>query len=156
MANQIELKKVSKDASIVTLIAPANTVNGSILEIGARQSNGTYTGVVPSAVTLLDLAMVLAVPLPYEADKVQNDFVIATNDLVRAYIPYKGFEPSIPQANITATEALGVGKVVVVNAASEKPECLAAPAGTETVVFEIIALETVNGVDMAHLRCVLA
>jgi len=156
MANQIELTKVSKTATIVTLVAPAGTVNGSILEIGTRQANGTSTGVIPSAVTLNDLAIVMALPLSYDAEKIQNDFVIATGDLVRAYVPYRGMEVSVPEVNITDTAALVVGKVVVVNAADVKVECATAAGGTETVVFEIIEMSTVNGVDMVKMRCVKA
>ena len=148
--------KISKDATILTLVAPANTVNGSLLNVTTRQSNGTYSAAAPSAVTLTDLALVMAVPLSYEAEYTQNDFTIATGDLVRAYVPYKGMVVTIPQANITATVALAVGKVVVPDAGEVKMECLASAGGTETVVFEIEELPTIKGVASAKLRCVKA
>lgn len=156
MANQIVLNKIKRDAVIVTVKAPAGTVNGSILALGAQDTEGLFAATAPSAVTLTDLAMVLAVPLSYEADKVQNNFVIGLGDLVRAYVPYKGMVVTIPVANITATNALGKNKFVVVKANQTKPECLDAVVGTETVVFKIDELVTVNGVASAMLRCVRA
>lgn len=156
MANQIVLNNISAEARILSLVAPANTVNGSILAVGTRASNGTYAASAPSAITLDDLAMVLDMPLSYEAQYVENDYTIATGDIVRAYVPYKGMTVTIPQANITATATLTVDYVVTVDAGEIKPECKTTAGGTETVVFEIVELPTVNGVASAKLRCIKA
>jgi hypothetical protein len=155
MANQINLDKVSATASIVTVVAPENTVNGSILTVGELQDNFTYAAAAPAGADDADMVMVLAVPLSYEAEKDQNDFEIAANDLVRAYYPYKGFTVSVPVANITATAAVAAGNVVVPTATT-KPEALAAAVGTETVVFEIEEVYTLNNVSMARLKCIKA
>lgn len=156
MANQIVLNNISADARILDIVAPANTVNGSIVAVGTQASNGTYAATAPSAVTLDDLAMVLDMPLSYEAEYVENDYTISTGDIVRAYVPYKGMTVTIPQANVTETSTFTVGYVVVVDAGEIKPECKSAAGGTETVVFEVIALPTVNGVDSIKIRCIKA
>lgn len=155
MANQINLDKVSATASIITVVAPEDTINGSILTVGDLKDNFTYEAAAPSGVDDDDMVMVLAVPLSYEAENVQDDFEIDTGDLVRAYYPYKGFTVSIPVANITATDAVEAGHFVVPTA-TVKPEALDAVVGTETVVFEIEEVYTLNGVSMARLKCIKA
>jgi len=155
MANQINLDKISGNASIVTVVAPADTTNGSIVTVGTMNSNFTYAAAAPSAVTDSDMVMVLAVPFSYEADYVQNDFVIDAGDLVRAYYPHKGMVVSIPVVNITATATVEAGRVVVPTT-TVKPEAKASAGGTETVVFEIERVYTLNSVNMAELKCVKA
>jgi hypothetical protein len=157
MANNLNiLHKVSGQASIFDIVAPASTEAGFHLVLGARNANGTYAAAANSAVTDLGMVVVLPVTLPYEVEKTENEYVIATGEVTRAYRPYVGMEISIPQANITATAALAVGKVVVPKAAVAKPECLAAPSGTEAVVWAIKELYTKAGIAMARLLCVKA
>jgi len=156
MANQITINKVSKDATIVTLVAPASTVNGSLLAVGSKNTDGTFAAAAPAAVTDTNVALVATPTDSYEAEKVDNDFVIATSALVRAYIPYVGFTITVPVANITATAAITKDYVVVPKASAVKMECLATVAGTEAVVFTVEELLTENGVASVTLRCIKA
>lgn len=155
-SNLTELRKLSATATFVDIVAPAGLYAGDVYVLGTQASNKTYACAVCGAVT--DLGMVVAIPvaLPYEASKVEKDYVVATNEVVRAVVPYVGLTIGLAVANITATSALAVGKVVVPNASAAPMECLASIAGTEVLVFEIDALYTLSGVAMASIRCIRA
>ena len=133
MANQIVLNNIKATASIKNVVAPANTVNGGILVLGTQNADKTYAGAACGAVTDKSMVLVLEVPLSYEAEKIENDFVIATGATVRCYVPELGDVVSIPVANVTATVALAVGKIVTAKASTIKMECLDAFAGTEAL-----------------------
>lgn len=154
MANQIVLNNLKATASIKNVVAPANTVNGGILVLGVQGSDMTYAAAANGAVTDKGMVIVLEVPLSYEVEKLENDFVIATGAVVRAYVPELGDVISVPTANITATAALAAGKVVVPKATAIKMECLADFAGTEILGYVIDQLYTKAGVPMTKLRCI--
>lgn len=156
MSNQIVLQKVSGEATIFDVVAPAGVKNGNFVSLGNRNSNGTYACAAPAAITDKEIVMVLSVPLSYAADKAQNDYVIATGEVVRAYVPYKGMVVSIPVANITATVAVAKDAFVIPDAAALKAEAVAALGGTESVAFVVDEVYTEFGVSMAKLRCVVA
>ena len=156
MANLTVIHKLSATASLVDVVAPASLANGHIVVLGTQNSNKTYACAANSAVTDLGMVFVAEVPLSYEAEKVENDFTIATGAVVRAIVPYVGFTVSIATANITATSAIAVGKVVVPKAAATKMECLASAVGTEVVKFIIDEVYTKSGVAMTKIRCIEA
>lgn len=156
MANLIVLNKVSATTPVFDVVAPASYANGYLAVLGARGTNGTYAVTAPAAITDLEMVMVLAVPLSYEADYVENDYVIATGEVVRAYAPYVGFSVSVPAANITASVALAAEKFVIPVAGSGKMESANALGGTESVAFVIDKLYTKSGVSMAQIRCIKA
>lgn len=156
MSNLIILNKIGATDAIFDVVAPANTKNGYFVVLGDQNADKTYACAAPAAVTDKSMVMVLDVPISYEVEKLENDYVIATGQVTRTYVPVVGRAVSIPVANVTATAALGVGKVVVPKAGAMKPECLAAPAGTEEVIFVIDELFTKAGVPMVKLRCVKA
>ena len=135
MSNQIVLNRVAGDATIYDVVAPADLKNGHIVVLGSRNSDGTYDVAAPTAITDLGMVMVLAVPLSYDADKSQNDYVIATGEVVRAYVPYVGMQVSVPVANITATAPVAADAFVIPDAAATKPECVAALGGTEAIAY---------------------
>lgn len=153
MANQIEVKKAG--THIVTIEAPADTTNGSIVVLGTQDSDGYYAAAAPSAITDLDMVFVATPTLSYEANYDENDFEISTGDLVRAYVPEKGMIISVPVANITATSTIEADSYVIPTT-TVKPECKASLGGTEAIAFKIDKIETVNGVSMAVLRCIKA
>lgn len=156
MANLIILSRVSATNHIVDVVAPASTLNGHILVLGAQGADKTYAAAAPAAVTDKSMVMVLDVPISYEVEKLENDYVIAAGQVVRAYVPTVGMVVSIPAAHVTATVALAATKTVVPKAGVAKMECLNAPAGTEEVIFVIDELFTKAGVPMVKLRCVKA
>ncbi|MDD4000478.1 MAG: hypothetical protein PHX62_06265 [Bacilli bacterium] len=156
MANLIVLNRLSATATLVDIVAPASLENGHIVKLGTQASTKEYACAANAAVSDSDLALVIAVPLSYGVETLENDYVIATGEVVRAVIPYKGLTVSIPQVNITATVALAAGTVVVPKIAVTKMECLAAAVGTESVVFEIDELYTKSGIAMAKIRCIKA
>ena len=156
MANQIILNKIGSDDPIFDIVAPASCANGYFVALGTQASDKTYACAAPAAVTSKSIVMVLAVPLSYGVEYTENDFVIETGAICRAYAPVVGRVVSIPVANVTATSALAVGKVVVPVAGAMKGECLATPAGTEEVIFSIDELYTKAGVSMVKLRCIKA
>ena len=119
------------------MVAPADCANGYIVVVGTQAADKTYACAAPVDVDDAGMVMVLDVPLSYEAEKTENDYVIATGQVVRAYAPYVGMVVSIPVANVTNTSALGVGKFVVPKAGAMKPECLDTLATDEEVVFVI-------------------
>jgi hypothetical protein len=156
MANLTILNKVSGNASIFDVVAPAGLTNGNVVVLGTQATNKTYACAAPAAVTDNGMVLVATVSLPYEVEKLENDYTIATGEIVRTYVPYVGMVVSIPVANVTATAALAVGKVVVPKAGALKMECLAAPAGTEVLIFNIDEMFTKAGVAMVKLRCIKA
>ena len=137
MANQIVLNRISATCPIFNVVAPADCANGYIVVVGTQAADKTYACAAPVAVDDAGMVMVLDVPLSYEAEKTENDYVIATGQVVRAYAPYVGMVVSIPVANVTNTSALDVGKFVVPKAGAMKPECLDTLATGEEVVFVI-------------------
>ena len=156
MSNQIVLNRAAGDATIYDVVAPADLKNGHIVALGVRNADGTYAAAAPAAITSLGMVMVLAVPLSYDADKSQNEYVIATGEVVRAYVPYVGMQVSIPVANITATAPVADGAFVIPDAGETKPECVAALGGTEAVAYIVDDVYSEFGVSMAKIRCIKA
>ena len=156
MANLIDLIKVSSAATYFTVLAPASYANGYLATISTINTDGTYDCAAPSDITDLGMVMVLAVPLSYEAQYVENDYTIATGDEVRAIVPYRGLVVGIPQANITAGVALAAGKYVIPVDGNGKMTSSDALDDTATVAFIIDQLYTKSGVSMAQLRCIKA
>jgi hypothetical protein len=156
MANLINLYKVSAAATIFDVVAPASYANGYLATLTTINTDGSYDCVAPVAITDLGMVMVLAVPLSYEAQYVENDYTIATGEIVRGYVPYRGFTVDIPAANITAGVALAVGKYVIPVAGAGKMTSANDLGGDETVAFIIDALYTKSGVSMAKIRCIKA
>ena len=154
MANLLIMKKVGATAHYIDLVAPAGLENGNVVVIGAKQSDSTYACSANTAVTDDGMALIVDVALPYEVEKEQNDYVIATGEVVRGLIVSEGDIIDIPQANITATSALAANKVVVPDAAALPMECLASANGDESIIFNIDALYTKNSIAMASLRCI--
>jgi hypothetical protein len=154
MANQIVLNNIKATASIKNVVVPASTVNGGILVLGAQSADKTYASAAPVAVTDKGMVIVLEVPMSYEVEKIENDFVIATGAIARCYVPELGDVISIPVANVTATVALAVSKIVVPDAGQIKMECIDAFTGTEVVGYIIDELYTKAGVPMVKLRCI--
>jgi hypothetical protein len=156
MANLINMDKVSASATYFDIVAPASYANGYLATLGTINTDGTYDCAAPTAITDLGVVMVLAVPLSYEAQYVENDYTIATGEIVRAIVPYRGLVVGIPQANITAGVALAAGKYVIPVAGAGKMTSADALGGTESVAFIIDSLYTKSGVSMASLRCIKA
>lgn len=156
MANLIVLDKVSAAATIFDVVAPASYANGYLATLTTINTDGSYDCTAPAAITDLGMVIVLAVPLSYEAQYVENDYTIATGEIVRGYVPYRGFTVSIPAANITAGVALAAGKYVIPVDGAGKMTSADALGGTETVVFVIDSLYTKSGVSMAKIRCIKA
>ena len=154
MSNLIILNKIGANDPIFDVVVPANTKNGHLVVLGVQNADRTYASAAPAAVTTRSMVMVLDVPFSYESDKLENEHIIATGQVARAYTPVVGRVVSIPTVNITATAALAVGRVVVPRATFTQPECLNAVVGTEEVVYVIDELFTKVGVPMVKLRCV--
>jgi len=154
MSNLIVLNKISATAHIVDVVAPATVTNGNVVVLGTQASDKTYACAAPAAVTDKGMALVMGVNLPYGVEYTEDLYTITTGEIIRAYIPQLGDVVSIPVANVTATAALAVGKVVVPKATFLKMECLAAVAGTEVLVWIIEELYTKAGVALVKLRCI--
>jgi hypothetical protein len=155
MANNLMiLNKIKATAHIVDVVAPASLENGHVVVLGAKGTDGTYTVAAPNAVTDEGMAIIADCGLSYEAEKTVNDRVIATGEVVRAYVPELGDVISIPVSNITATVAVAATKIVVPKASATKMECLNAFAGTEVMGFVVESVYTKNGISMAKLRCI--
>ena len=156
MANQIILDNVGANTPVFTCVSPASCANGYFVVLGALGSAGTYTVAAPGAVTDAGMVMVLDVPLSYEAQYTEDDYVITTGKEIRCYAPYVGMKVSIPVANVTATAPLAAGTFVVPDAGQMKPENIAALGGTEEVQFIVEKLFTKAGVSMVKIRCIKA
>jgi len=157
MANLFILNKVKATAHYVDIVAPATVTNGNIVVLGTQVSaDKTYAVAANAAVTDTGMVIVCNPNLPYAAETVENDTVIATGEIVRARVVELGDVESYPVANITATVALAVGKFVVPKATALKMECVNAVAGTESLVYVLEELFTKAGVAMAKLRCIKA
>jgi hypothetical protein len=156
MANQIILDKIGANDPIFNIVAPASCANGYFVALGTLGTDGTYTVAAPAAVTTKGIVMVLEVPLSYQAEYTENDFVIATGAVCRAYAPVVGRKVSIPVSNITATATVQAGAYIVPDAGAMKPECLATLGGTEEVIYVVESVYTKAGVSMAKIRCIKA
>ena len=154
MANQIVLDKVKATAHFFDAVAPAGLENGNMVTIGVRGTDATRTVAAPGAVTDLGMAIVCAVPLSYQAERTENDFVIGTGDVVRVRIPELGDVESYPVANFLATQAAAVGVFVVPDVGLLPMEMVAAAGGTESIVYIIDRLYTKAGVAMLQMRCI--
>ncbi len=153
-SNLMELQKIKATQHVVDVVAVNGLYNGNVVVLGTRGSDGTYSVAAPTGVAVEGMVLVADIGLSYEAEKMMNDKVIATGEVVRAYVMELGNVISIPVANVTATSALAVGKVVVPKANALPMECLAALAGTEVLAFIIEALYSKAGVAMVKLRCI--
>jgi hypothetical protein len=156
MANLINLDKVKASVTIFDVVAPASYANGYLATLGTINTDGTYDCAAPAAITDLGMVVVLAVPIDYNAEHVENDYVIATGEIVRGYVPYSGMVFAVPAANITAGVALAAGKYVIPVAGAGKMTSANALGGTEAVAFVITRLYTKSGVSLCELRCVKA
>lgn len=156
MANLMVLTNVPDDAQYVTIAALASTSNGYIYTLGAKASTGVYTPATPLAITDINTVIAAAVCLPYTAETLENDYVIATGENIRALVPKVGYEIAIPVANVTATTAVAAGAYVIIDAGTGKPECVASLAGTESLVFIVTGTFTKAGVAMFNMRCIKA
>jgi histidinol-phosphate/aromatic aminotransferase/cobyric acid decarboxylase-like protein len=155
MANLFIEHKVKPSAHYVDVVAPAGLVNGNIVVLGAQSATDkTYTVGANAAATDLSMVIVCNPNLPYGAEVVENETVISTGEVVRARVVELGDVESYPVANVTATAALAVGKVVVPKVGVVKMECLAAAVGTEAIIYKIEELFTKAGVPLVKLRCV--
>lgn len=156
MANLFIEQKVKATAHYVDLIAPAGVTNGNIVVLGTQASDKTYACAANGAVTDTGMVIVCNPNLPYGAEVVENDTTIATGEIIRGRFVELGDVESYAVANITATVALAVGKIVVPKATALKLECVNAAAGTESLVYIIDQLFTKAGVPMVKLRCIKA
>jgi len=155
MANNLTiLTKVSDSVSIFDIVAPAGLVNGNMIEIDAQNTDKTYDVKVPTAITSLELMLVATVTLPYEVEKTENDYEIATGEIIRVYQPYEGMVVSFPVSNFTATQAAAQGVFVIADAATYTMEMVSALGGTESVAFIIDETFTKAGVSMLKMRCI--
>jgi hypothetical protein len=154
MANLNVLTKVSKDATLYTILAPASLVAGNAVELLTRNASSTFNVQEPTDITALDVAIAIPVTLPYGVETEENDFVIATGADVRVVIPYKGMMVDFPVANVTATVAVAENAYVIIDAGAYKMECVASLGGTESVAFQIARTYTLAGVAMFSMRCI--
>jgi hypothetical protein len=156
MANLINLDKVKSSVTIFDVLAPASYANGFLATVTTINTDGTYDSTAPAAITDLGMVVVLGVPMDYNAEHVENDYVIATGEIVRGYVPYSGMVFAVPAANITAGVVLAAGKYVIPVAGAGKMTSADALGGTEAVAFIITRLYTKSGVPMCELRCIKA
>lgn len=156
MANLIVLNKVGSDDPIFDIVAPAGVTNGNLVVLGTQNSNKTYQCAAPAAITDNGIVIVAAVPLSYEDEKTENEYSIATGEVVRAYAPVEGRVMSFPTANFTATATATAGHYVIPDAAALKAEIVDTLGGTESAVWVIDEAFTKAGVSMIKIRCIKA
>ena len=154
--NQMILSKVKNSAHYFDCVAIASLNNGHFVTLGARGTNGTYTVTAPAAITDLGVVIVCEVPLSYEAQLTENEFVIATGAVIRTRIPELGDVECYATANYTATATATAGHFVIIDAATSKPEIVAALGGTESIAYEIKEAFTKAGVAMIKIQCIKA
>lgn len=156
MANLFILNKVKATAHYFDCVAPAGVTNGNIVVIGTQATDKTYACAANGAVTDTGMAIVCNPNIPYGAEVVENDTTIATGEIIRGRVVELGDVESYPVSVITATVALAQNKFVVPKATALKMECVAAAAGTESIVYIIDELFTKAGVPMVKIRCIKA
>ena len=155
--NQIILSKVGANDPIVNIVAPANLKNGHLVVLGAQDATEkTYASTANTNVNDRSMALVMALPLSYGVEKTENEFEIATGDVVRAYIPVLGRVYSFPVANVKGTPTVPVAatKVLVPDAGELAMDCKDSAGGSETVVFYVDEVFTKAGVSMVKARCI--
>ncbi len=160
MAN-IVLNKVSATCSVYSIKSAVELNQGNLVVLGAQDMTndlGVYTVAAPAAITDLGMVIVADVPLDYDATKVQGDHIVAIGEIGRAYQPYVGMVITIENSQIDASGgvAIAAGKYVIPKAGSLKMATADAPVGTESVVFIIDEVTTINGVAAAKIRCIKA
>ena len=156
MSNLIILNKVGSDDPIFDIVAPATVTNGNLVVLGTQNANKTYQCAAPAAITDNGIVIVAAVPLSYEAEKTEDEYTIATGEVVRAYAPVEGRVMSFPAANFTATATATAGHFVIPDAAALKAEIVASLGGTESCAWIIDEAYTKAGVSMIKIRCIKA
>lgn len=157
MANQIVLNKVGMGDAIFSIVAPAGLENGNMVALGTQTAaTAVYASAAPAAISSLGMVIVAAVPLSYNAEDMENDYEIATGEVVRAYVPKVGHVMSFPVANFTETVTAAVGTYVIPDAAALPMEVVSSLGGTEAVVYIIDELVTLADVAMLKMRCIKA
>lgn len=158
MAN-IVLNKLSSTATLYDIVSASILQQGNLVVLGTQDMTtnvGVYTVAACGAITDSNMAIVACVPLSYEAQYVEGDFSLAVGQIGRAIQPYIGFTITVENAQLTATVAAAVGKFVIPDAASLKMEIVNAAGGTESIVFVIDEVTTINGVAASKIRCIKA
>ena len=154
MANLNELTKVSMGAHYFDVLAPAGLVAGNAVELLTINTDGTYDVQAPTAITTKEIGIAVPVTLPYEADTVENDYVIATGEVTRVIVPEVGQKLGFPVANFTATATVEAGNYIILDAGALKMECVSSLGGTESVIYTIDKTYTKAGVSMVQIRCI--
>jgi hypothetical protein len=152
-SNTLVMKKIKATAHYVDVVAISGLYNGYVAVLGAKGSDGTYTIAANGAVTDEGFCVIVDEGLSYEAEKTIDSRVFTVGEILRAVLPELGDIIDIPVANVTATAALQVGRVIVPKGTALPMECLASFAGTEVLGFSIEKLYTKNGISMVSMRC---
>lgn len=158
MANII-LNKVSSTCPIYDIKCASVLNQGNLVVLGTQDMTselGVYTVAAPAAITDSGMVIVACVALNYEAEKVEGDYSLAIGEIGRAYQPYVGMVVTVENAQLTATVPAAVGKYVIPDASAVKMEIVNAAGGTESVVFIIDEVTTINGVAASKIRCIKA
>jgi len=154
MAN-IVLRNVSADARIYDIKCASDLQQGNVAKLGARGTDGVYTVAATTAVTDLEAVLVACVPLSYEAQKTEKDFVLTAGEVGRGYGFYKGLTFEIEDAQIDG--ATTKDQFCTLNTDGTFKFLPAATlAGTESVAFRVIEKGTLNGVASSTLLCIKA
>lgn len=156
MANLTIIKRAKEDSFLYDVVAPAGLVNGNVVALGTRQTNGTFTVAAPVAISSLGVVIVASVQTTYGVEEVENDYVIATGDVVRAYVPEIGQQMSFPVANFETSITPVQGKFVIMQAGDDELIVANALGGTESVAWIVDEVFTKNGVSMMTIRCIKA
>jgi len=156
MANLAIATNFPATTKYFSVTAPASTVNGHFLALTTKGTDGVYAAATPAAITSPSLVMAFAVCLPYAAETVENDYTIATGEVIRCFAPELGLEYAIPVANVTATTPVVAGAYVIPTATAHIGNCVASLGGTESVAFIITGTFTKAGVAMFNMRCIKA
>lgn len=154
MAN-IVLRNISADARIYNVKCAAALQQGNVAKLGARDADGVYTVAATATVADLEAVLIASVPLNYEAEKVEGDFLLSAGGIGRAYGFYKGMEFEIEDAQIDG--ATTKDQFCTLNTDTTfKFLAAAVLAGTESVAFRVIEKGTLNGVASSTLLCIKA
>lgn len=154
MSGKNILTNVHMGATYYAIDCASGLKQGYIGVLGQPDSNQVRPITAPAAITDLGLVVHVSVPLDYDADKTQADFVLEVGKVGRAIVPYVGMEIAIPDANING--ATVAGQFVIPAAAAFEMGAAVALGGTESLAFVVDKKFSDYGVEMSLLRCIKA
>lgn len=135
MANYVRLDKIKATAHIESIVATQDLQNGQFLSLGDLQADGEARKATPSADVSEGLVFHASVPLTYEDQTNELDFVLKAGKVGRAYVLETGDIISISESAVSGGVVKGDKVIPAVNGFAKAS--VAKPTGLHGKILDI-------------------